>query len=216
MSAPPCAAVVLAAGMGRRFGGQKLLARLEGRPILQHVLDAAAEAGLQPVVVVVGDDAGALEAAVAWRSETRVLNREPGRGLASSLQVGLTALGAVQPPPARALVLLGDQPRTSIEVIARLCAQPPEPGRPIIVPRYADGRAGNPVLLERAAWGLAASLSGDRGMSQLFAARGELISHVDVPGVNPDVDTPTDLERLSRGGGPGRSCRTAAGGRSRP
>ena len=55
------AAVVLAAGAGSRFGGGKLLAPLEGRPILQHVLERLEGAGLDDVVVVVGDDADALE-----------------------------------------------------------------------------------------------------------------------------------------------------------
>ena len=40
-------AVVLAAGAGSRFGGGKLLASLEGRPVLQHVLDRLAEAGVE-------------------------------------------------------------------------------------------------------------------------------------------------------------------------
>ena len=45
-----------AAGAGRRFGGGKLLATLEGRPILQHVLDALAAAGIDDPVVVVAPD----------------------------------------------------------------------------------------------------------------------------------------------------------------
>ena len=50
-------AIVLAAGASRRFGSPKLLAALGGRPVLQHVLDAAADAGLGDVVVVLGDEA---------------------------------------------------------------------------------------------------------------------------------------------------------------
>ena len=59
---------MLAAGAGSRFGGGKLLASLEGRPVLQHVLDRLAEAGLGEVVVVLGDDAAAIEEAIAWRA----------------------------------------------------------------------------------------------------------------------------------------------------
>ena len=55
------AAIVLAAGAGSRFGGGKLLAPLEGRPILQHVLERLEIAGLHEVVVVVGEDADAVE-----------------------------------------------------------------------------------------------------------------------------------------------------------
>ncbi|HEY7940414.1 MAG TPA: NTP transferase domain-containing protein, partial [Candidatus Limnocylindrales bacterium] len=86
--------VVLAAGAGSRFGGGKLLAPLEGRPVLQHVLDTLAAAGLTNVVVVLGEDAEAVETALRWRTERRVRNPDPARGLASSLQVGLAAAGA--------------------------------------------------------------------------------------------------------------------------
>src|SRR4029077_4027211 len=64
--------IVLAAGSGSRFGGGQLLAPLEGRPVLQHVLDTLAAAGLHDVVVVVGDEAATMETALRWRGERRV------------------------------------------------------------------------------------------------------------------------------------------------
>ena len=84
--------LVLAAGAGSRFGGGKMLASVAGRPVLQHVLDALADAGIDEVVVVLGTDAPAVEAAIAWRGETRVANPAPERGLSSSVHVGFDAL----------------------------------------------------------------------------------------------------------------------------
>jgi molybdenum cofactor cytidylyltransferase len=194
----PTGAVVLAAGRGSRFGGNKLLAPLDGRPLLQHVLDLAAEVGIEPVVVVVGDEVAEIDRSIAWRGETRVRNPAPERGLSSSLRLGLSRLAEVAPHAQRALVLLGDQPRLAAEQVRALLDQPLDEAQPIIVPRYADGRPGNPVLLERVAWPLAATLEGDRGMSQLFVARPQLVRHVDLPGNNPDVDTPADLAALER------------------
>jgi CTP:molybdopterin cytidylyltransferase MocA len=190
------AGVVLAAGRGSRFGGNKLLADLDGRPLLQHVLDLAAEVELGPVVVVLGGEAARIEQSIAWRGETRVRNPAPERGLSSSLQLGLDELERIKPDCRRAAVLLGDQPRLAAEQLRILLDQPPDEAQPIIVPRYADGRPGNPVLLERGAWPLAATLEGDRGMSQLFAGRPELIRMVDVSGTNPDVDTRGDLSSI--------------------
>ncbi|CAN5154423.1 hypothetical protein BH24CHL7_BH24CHL7_12740 [soil metagenome] len=193
-----CAALVLAAGSGTRFGGHKLLANLDGRPLLQHVLDTLAATVLAPVVVVVGDDADRLRRELSWRDERVVINPLPARGLASSVQLGMVAIAQSRPPPRRVLLLLGDQPRLSAEQIASLLTQPVDSSRPIIVPRYEDGQPGNPVLLERAGWPILASLTGDRGLSQLFAVAPQLLRYVDLPGSNPDVDTPHDLTRLTR------------------
>ena len=49
---PRVRAVVLAAGAGSRFGGRKLEARIAGRPLLQHALDALADAGIDDPIVV--------------------------------------------------------------------------------------------------------------------------------------------------------------------
>jgi len=201
-------AIVLAAGSGSRFGGHKLLAELDGKPLLQHVLDAAAQARLEPVIVVMGADARRLEAAISWRAELRVINAAPERGLSSSLQAGIEALEEAAPTCRRALVLLADQPRLRPAQVRALLRAPPDPARPIVAPRYEDGQPGSPVLLEREAWPLATLLEGDRGMSQLFETRLELVRYVDVPGSNPDVDTVTDLAALSPSDAPQSRRRT--------
>src|SRR3954453_21780233 len=89
------ARLVLPAGQGSRFGGHKLLAPLDGRPILQHVLDAVAAAGPEQTVVVRGAGAAELEAAVEWRAELRVVNPRPEDGLSSSVRLGLAAIQAL-------------------------------------------------------------------------------------------------------------------------
>ena len=192
-------ALVLAAGASSRFGSNKLLAPLEGRPLLQHALDAVAAAGLADVVVVLGDEAPAMEAAIAWRGERRAVNERPGDGLSSSLRVGLDA--AVEVAGADAvLVVLGDQPRLRAGVVRAVLAVAASPGTGhalFVRPRYADDSAPNPVLLRRAAWALAAGLDGDWGLGPLMANRPEQVVEVPVAGANPDVDTPADLAAVS-------------------
>ena len=186
-------AIVLAAGAGTRFGGGKLLAPIGGRPVLQHVLDALATAGVGDVVVVIGDDLDAIEAAIAWRSERRVRNPDPGRGLSSSLRVGLDAVGD---DAHVALIALGDQPLVPVAVIRALLEAPADASRPVVVPVYPDDRGRNPVLLRRAAFGLVAEAEGDHGLGPLLAAHPELVAEVAVTGTNPDLDTQDDLARL--------------------
>ena len=182
----PTAALILAAGLGTRFGGRKLLAAIDGRPMLQHVLDLAADAGLRRVVVVLGNDADELEAACSWRDELRVRNPTPENGLAGSVALGVKTLSRLKSD--RVAVLMGDQPFLTQEQLKSLLYARGQ----IVVPRY-DGKPGNPVILDRSVWPLARSLRGDRGFSQLFAAYGNLVTYVDVPGTNPDIDTRADL-----------------------
>jgi molybdenum cofactor cytidylyltransferase len=187
------AALVLAAGAGKRFGGQKLLAELNGTPILQYVLNLAAGAELEPVVVVLGSDAESVVTRLWWRDEVRLVNPAAEEGLSSSVRMGLASLALSD--ARRAVVLLGDQPRLSVAQVNVILAAPTDESRPIVVPRYA-GKPGNPVLLEHAAWSLAHHLEGDTGMVQLFRSRPELVRYVDVPGSNPDIDTASDLAAL--------------------
>jgi molybdenum cofactor cytidylyltransferase len=187
------AAVILAAGAARRFGGQKLLADLDGTPILQYVLNLAATAALEPVVVVLGADADVLVSRLWWRGEVRLINPHPEHGLSSSVQMGLASLAVSDAE--RALILLGDQPLLTAAQLAPILAAPQDAARPFVVPRYR-GVPGNPVLLERSAWPLAVRLTGDSGMAQLFRDKLELVRYVDVDGTNPDIDTRRDLADL--------------------
>jgi len=192
-------ALVLAAGASSRFGSPKLLAPLGDRPVLQHTLDAVAAAGVDDVVVVLGAEASAVEAAIAWRDERRVVNPRPDDGLSSSLRVGLDA--AVEVPGADAvLVLLGDQPAVRPGVIRAVLTVAASPGAAhawFVRPRYADDAAPHPVLVRRSAWALAAGLDGDWGLGPLMANRPEHVVEVPVDGANPDIDTPADLAAVS-------------------
>lgn len=188
------AGLVLAAGAGTRFGGGKLLARVAGKPVLQHVLDALAGAGITDIVVVLGSDAPDIERTMVWRSERRIVNPDPARGLASSLLLGMDAIG---PETAAVLIALGDQPAVSADHIRALTAAPNRPDRPIVVPSYERERGRNPVLIRRAAFGLVSETNGDRGLGPVIAAHPEWVSEIPLCGDNPDVDTPSDLGRAA-------------------
>ncbi|MGK2850147.1 MAG: nucleotidyltransferase family protein, partial [Candidatus Limnocylindrales bacterium] len=188
-------AVVLAAGAGSRFGGGKLLASLGGRPVLRHVLDRLAEAGLDDVIVVLGDDADAIEAAIAWREERRVRNPDPARGLSSSLRLGIAA---VAPGIRAVLIVLGDQPKVSAAAIRALLDAGVTAERPIAAPVYVGDGGRNPVLLGREAFALVEAAEGDRGLGPIIAAHPELVREVPMPpdvapDGNPDIDTRADL-----------------------
>src|SRR4051794_7868582 len=194
---PPlrAAGVILAAGAGTRFGGDKLLAPLDGQPIIRHVVDAAIAAGLDPIVVV-EPPTGAL-AAVDLRPARRVVNPNPGEGLSSSVRLGLRAAEADADVTIEAAVILpGDQPRVDPSTIrALLDAAGSSPRTPFIVARHADGSP-NPILARRSIWRLADELAGDRGFGPVLATHPEIVREIRVEAANPDIDTIDDLRRL--------------------
>ena len=189
---------MLAAGAGTRFGGAKLEARVDGKPILQHVLDALAEAGLDdPVVVVAGQP---FRVRMDWWRAEQVVNPDPSRGLSSSLRIGWDAALIGKPAgesPEALIVALGDQPLVRPEVIRALAAAPLDASRPIIAPRYEGSGAHNPLRLDATAARLVKQVSGDRGLGPLLAAQPELVRWLDTPGDNPDVDSQDDLARVA-------------------
>jgi molybdenum cofactor cytidylyltransferase len=189
------AAIVLAAGAGSRFGGGKLRAPLEGRPIVGHVVEAARAAGLDPIVVVV-PPSGELDS-LGLGSVRLVVNPNPAEGLSSSVRLGLRALELDEGVEA-AVLLPGDQPRVRSAVIGTLLtALDASPATPFVVPRYAGNRNPNPVVVRRSIWRLADELAGDRGFGPVLAAHPELVRFVSVDGANPDIDTVADLRRLA-------------------
>jgi molybdenum cofactor cytidylyltransferase len=193
-------AVVLAAGSSTRFGAQKLLAPLGGRPVLQHVLDTVAAIGFAERIVVLGDSAADVEKAIAWSGERRLRNRNPAAGLSSSLRIGVDSVSSGSNA---VLLLLGDQPLVRADVIRALLDALTDDGRPVAVPKYAAGGGPNPVLVHRSGWHLANDATGDRGLGPVIAALPDLALEVPVEGVNPDVDTPADLAALAALATPG-------------
>jgi CTP:molybdopterin cytidylyltransferase MocA len=125
-----------------------------------------------------------------------VINERPGDGLSSSLRIGLDA-AAEDAGVEAVLVVLGDQPAIRpVTIRAVLEAAEANPFLFVRARHAADG-APNPVLVRRAAWAMAAGMSGDRGLAPLLAARPELVLEVTVEGANPDVDTPADLATIA-------------------
>jgi molybdenum cofactor cytidylyltransferase len=187
--------LVLAAGGATRFGSDKLAASLDGRPLLDHVLEALRAVPLEEIVVVTRR-----ERPIAAADDLRVVvNPAPEDGLSSSLRLGLAVVTeAPGPPPEAVLIALGDQPRIDPVLIRRLIAAAQTSTRPVVTPAYDRDGSPNPVLLLRAAFALVAEASGDRGLGPVLAAHPELVQSVPVGGANPDVDTRADLARLRR------------------
>jgi CTP:molybdopterin cytidylyltransferase MocA/SAM-dependent methyltransferase len=190
-------ALVLAAGRASRFGAAKLLERIDDRSVLDHVLAAALGSGVDRILVVLppGPDGDRLQASVAAVGAGSVRNRDPDRGLSSSVRLGLDVLAADETLDVLA-VLPADQPLVAPEAIGSVIRAAREGDRPIAVARHQLDGSPNPVALSRAVLDTARAadeLTGDRGLGPFLAANRALVAEISVDGANPDVDTRADL-----------------------
>ncbi len=180
-------ALVLAAGSGRRMGaGGKLTADFRGKPLVAHAVDAVLAAGL-PALVVLGDRADAVRAALAGRDVAFVTAPDYAEGMAASLRAGIAAV----PPEWQAiLVALGDMPLIHPATLAALAA-----AQGIVIPRY-NGHRGNPVRWPRSHFPDLAALTGDTGARALLERHHVEFLDFQDPGILADIDTPADLATL--------------------
>jgi len=194
--------IVLAAGRSERMGSPKPLLRFGGRTALALVLDAAAGAGVERSVVVVGEAGAEVIAAhgpdrlplpVSW-----VWNREPGAEQLRSLQL---ALESILRDPGSALsaffVHPADHPLATVgdyEILLRALEGDGD-AHDVFIPSHG-GRRGHPILCRAR---LAASFLALRpdGTARDVIERAR-IAYALTPnaGVRDDMDTPEDYERL--------------------
>ena len=182
--------LILAAGEGRRFGGTKQLAELDGRPLLTYAVEAMLGVpAIAPVVVVLGHDADAIRARVDFVGAETVVCDGWREGQAASLRCGIAALGDVS----AAVVTLGDQPFITAQVIAGVLDFDSE--RDDAVRATYDGQPGHPVLLTRRLLDRAGELHGDVGFRALLEGhrvRRFEAAHLCDP---TDIDTREELAR---------------------
>jgi molybdenum cofactor cytidylyltransferase len=193
---PRIGALLLAAGQSRRMGGpNKLLAEVDGTPMVAYVARRLLASRARPIIAVLGNQADAVDAALGKLPVERVRNPEFAGGLSTSLKRGIAAL----PPDLEgALICLGDMPLISGRHINRLIAAfNPLEGRAIIVPTRR-GKRGNPVLWSKRFFPEMAELAGDVGAKHLIGEHAELVAEVEMDddAILVDIDTPEALEAL--------------------
>lgn len=192
--APRVYAIVLAAGKSSRMGANKLLADVNGEPMIRHTVSAVAQ-GADQTLVVTGRDKHEIERALAGLSVSFVHNPDFAEGLSTSLRRGVEAVSLA----ADAVVIaLGDMPLVTPETVRRLiAAYNPVEHRSICVPVYR-GERGNPVLWGRQHFAALAGLEGDKGARVLFRTHSEEIVEVEIldESVLMDADTPEALARI--------------------
>jgi molybdenum cofactor cytidylyltransferase len=184
------AALILAGGAGRRFGGVKLLAPLAGVPVIRRVAEAVLTAGFADTVLVTGSDDLGVRAALSDLPVRIIHAPDWGEGMAGTLRTGIAVLA----PTARgACVFLGDMPLVPVGLCGELTALAEHAGY-AARPR-CEGKPGHPVAFTRAAFADLEALTGDHGATALLRAHPDGLAYLETADIGAllDVDTPSDL-----------------------
>jgi molybdenum cofactor cytidylyltransferase len=185
------AGIILAGGGSRRFGRPKLLEIIDGEALIQRAVRAARDAGLDPIVVVLGADGPAVREAIDQLAVQITNNPDWAEGQSSSVRAGLKMLA---PNVDGAVFLLADMPLVDAKLVSTLVETQRRSLAPIVAP-WTGERWGNPVLFDRTTFEALSRIRGDQGGRALF----EKYSIEAVPWGKTamlDIDTPDDLDTI--------------------
>lgn len=180
--------VIMASGLGKRFGGSKLLAPFRGRPMLAWILDATEGIFARRVIVTRSEEAAAY---CRSRNAEVVLHQEPYRS--DTVRLGLEAVGNVS----HCMFCPADQPLLQAATIKALIRGSVEHSDAIWRPCWQE-QAGAPILFP--AWTFPELISLPQGKGGGYVAKSHPDSLRLLPISNPlelaDIDTPEDLTQL--------------------
>ncbi len=197
------AGVVLAAGLSRRFGGNKLLALLHGTPLVRHALKAALASRLDRIVVVLGHQSDRVRAALTGLLDgdrcAVATNHAYRNGQSQSVIAGLEAVGFDCPA---VMFLMGDQPLLDAGIIDELIAAHKQKRTDICFPS-CNGRRRNPVIFSARFYPHILALKGDTGARAVIDANRDAATAVEFANDAQfqDVDRDHDLDILRGTGG---------------
>ena len=188
--------IVLAAGKSTRMRGRnKLLSKVDGKPIVRRVVEAALNSKVDEVLVVVGWESQRVRQAIADLPCRFVLNKEFEKGQSSSVKAGLRGVG---PTTQAILVLPGDivniDPRSINKVVEAYALVK----APIVVASHG-GRPGHPILLAKELFEEILRIDEETfGLKSVVKRHAEEVKRVETDSDNViwDVDTPEDLKRI--------------------
>ena len=175
------------------MGYPKPLLDIGGRTFIEHITEMML-AVVPRLVIVIGAHRERVRAAIPHDARIAIVeNPNYAQGQLSSLQAGLDAL---QPEAVGALVHLGDHPLVRVETFRAIVDSYDRTGKPIVIARH-DGHRGHPLIFDRAIFGELMSAPEGEGARHVVNADASRVAYVDLPnpGINLDLDTPSDLAR---------------------
>jgi molybdenum cofactor cytidylyltransferase len=189
----PVAAIVLAAGGSARMGRNKLLFPLSDETVLRRAVRRATAAGFEPVVVVLGYEAGQAVAELDGLACQTIVNRDWEHGINRSLRTGLATLPA---ETSAAVVMLADMPLVTTEMLRTLVERWRDGTAPLVISDY-EGVNAPPMLYGRPLFPELLAMEGEGCGKQVVRRHHKEAAAVAWPtAALADLDVPEDYERL--------------------
>jgi molybdenum cofactor cytidylyltransferase len=177
------------------MGTPKQLLRYQGRYFLRHITETAIASGCDPIVVVLGAYANQIRPKVEELPVRVVEHPHWAEGMGSSIRVGIRTLGDRAASVQAAIVLLCDQPFTSVQLIHQLIAAYKANRQPIVASSYA-GILGVPALFDRCLFPELLTLESQQGAKHLIQNYTNRTTAVPFIEGAIDIDTPKDYQEL--------------------
>jgi molybdenum cofactor cytidylyltransferase len=163
------------------------------QPLVRRSVRAALDAGLSPVIAVVGHEAEQVEAALAGLPCEVVLNPAFDVGMRVSLQAGLRAVPDEVPA---ALIALGDMPYVTADMMRAVADRYRAGTAPLVVSEYGDVNA-PPTLYDRTLFAELLAMTGEGSGKRVLLRHRHQADAVAFPEAALfDVDVPADYERI--------------------
>lgn len=197
------AAIILAAGSSSRMGGErhKLLLPLDDRPVLAHVIDAALGSQARPIIIILGHQPNEVRLQIKPYTThpdiTLIDNADYLQGMSTSMRMGVQVIisngykkRTFSYHIDSALIMLGDQPMITSQVIDTLLRAYRTTGKRIIAPLY-DGKRGSPVLFDMSLFPELMEVTGDEGGRTVLERHPQEVELIEMGDAmtNFDVDT---------------------------
>lgn len=186
--------IVLAAGSASRFGDAKQLLSFNQTSLLQHVIDEAATAQLNPIIVVTGANAERISGAINHHSTQLVYNEHWQEGMAAGIVAGLSKM-MLNEDITSVVITVCDQPFVSSHLFIDLIKKKTESGKNIVASAYAE-TIGTPVLFSEKYFDKLLDLRGEEGAKKLLKQYHDDVAIVAFPQGDIDIDTREDYDKL--------------------
>ena len=193
-------AIILAAGFSKRFGeDNKLLADLNGKPVISHTLDKIAQLPFSKRIVVINPEQTAIKSLCDPSRFQTVENQNAADGMGTSIAAGVSAASNAN----GVAVILGDMPnirQDTYEILITACEQ--GSGQTIVVPSH-QGQRGHPVFFSNDFFHELTALTGDKGANSVIEKHHDCVRSIAVndPGILSDIDTQAALLKAKRNNG---------------